>query len=71
MTKKYKPITINKENSIWEMVIGLEVHAQIKTNLKLFSNGATEFGTVANHNLDLLFILALIASPVLIAWSTA
>ena len=54
MTKKYKPITINKENSIWEMVIGLEVHAQIKTNLKLFSSGSTRFGLEANNNLDLL-----------------
>ena len=54
MTKKYKPITINKENSIWEMVIGLEVHAQIKTNLKLFSSGSTRFGLAANNNLDLL-----------------
>ena len=28
----------------WEVVIGLEVHAQIATNAKLFSGAATEFG---------------------------
>ncbi len=54
MNKNYKPITIKGKEGRWEMVIGLEVHAQIKTNLKLFSNGATEFGAAANHNIDLL-----------------
>lgn len=32
----------------WEAVIGLEVHAQISSNTKLFSNSSTEFG--AEHN---------------------
>jgi len=32
----------------WEMVIGLEVHAQITSNSKLFSGAATEFGAEPN-----------------------
>jgi aspartyl-tRNA(Asn)/glutamyl-tRNA(Gln) amidotransferase subunit B len=32
----------------WEIVIGLEVHAQISTNSKLFSGSATEFGAEPN-----------------------
>ena len=29
----------------WETVIGLEIHAQIKSNSKLFSNSSTTFGS--------------------------
>ncbi len=32
----------------WEAVIGLEVHAQVSSNTKLFSSSSTEFG--AEHN---------------------
>lgn len=32
----------------WETVIGLEVHAQLKTNSKLFSNSPTQFGASPN-----------------------
>ena len=32
----------------WEMVIGLEVHAQIDSNSKLFSGAATDFGAEPN-----------------------
>lgn len=34
----------------YEMVIGLEVHAQLKTNTKLFCNCSTEFGKDPNEN---------------------
>ena len=40
----------------WEIVIGLEVHAQISTTLKLFSNGSAKFGANPNESLDLLDI---------------
>ena len=30
----------------WEMVIGLEIHAQVISNAKLFSGAATAFGAV-------------------------
>ena len=32
----------------WEMVIGLEVHAQVDSNSKLFSGAATDFGAEPN-----------------------
>lgn len=32
----------------WEIVIGLEIHAQINTNSKLFSRSATDFGSEPN-----------------------
>lgn len=38
----------------WEMVIGLEVHAQIASNSKLFSDASTEFGAEPNTNVDLV-----------------
>jgi aspartyl-tRNA(Asn)/glutamyl-tRNA(Gln) amidotransferase subunit B len=34
----------------WEIVIGLEVHAQITTNSKLFSGASTTFGAEPNQN---------------------
>ncbi len=34
----------------WEMVIGLEVHAQIASKAKLFSGASTEFGAEPNSN---------------------
>ncbi len=38
----------------WEMVIGLEVHAQVKSNAKLFSGAATEFGGEPNNHVSLV-----------------
>ena len=32
----------------WEMVIGLEVHAQVTSHSKLFSGASTEFGGEPN-----------------------
>ena len=55
MTRKLAKKIIGKEGE-WQIVIGLEVHAQITTNLKLFSNGSTKFRKEANSNLDLLDI---------------
>ncbi len=34
----------------WEIIIGLEVHAQINTESKLFSGASTEFGQEPNEN---------------------
>lgn len=38
----------------WEVVIGLEVHAQIKSDSKLFSGAAADFGSSPNLNVALL-----------------
>ena len=56
MMSEYNAKKIKSANDEWEIIIGLEVHAQIITNLKLFSNGAAEFRKEANHKLDLLDI---------------
>ncbi len=36
----------------YEAVIGLEVHAQLLTQSKAFSNDANEYGTLPNHNIS-------------------
>jgi aspartyl-tRNA(Asn)/glutamyl-tRNA(Gln) amidotransferase subunit B len=38
----------------WEMVIGLEVHAQVTSNSKLFSGASTEFGGEPNSHVSLV-----------------
>ncbi|PTD20263.1 Asp-tRNA(Asn)/Glu-tRNA(Gln) amidotransferase subunit GatB [Sphingomonas fennica] len=38
----------------WEVVIGLEVHAQITSNAKLFSGASTRFGAEPNANVSLV-----------------
>ena len=38
----------------WEMVIGLEVHAQVTSNAKLFSGASTEFGGEPNSQVSLV-----------------
>src|ERR1700761_8875451 len=38
----------------WEMVIGLEVHAQVTSSAKLFSGAATEFGGEPNSHVSLV-----------------
>ena len=38
----------------WEVVVGLEVHAQVISNAKLFSGASTEFGKGPNENVSLV-----------------
>ncbi|WP_423602763.1 Asp-tRNA(Asn)/Glu-tRNA(Gln) amidotransferase subunit GatB [Sphingomonas sp. MS122] len=38
----------------WEVVVGLEVHAQVTSNAKLFSGAATEFGAEPNTQVSLV-----------------
>ena len=42
------PIKLKGEKFLWEMVIGLEVHAQVKCKSKLFSGAACDFGAEPN-----------------------
>ncbi|MEP3946982.1 Asp-tRNA(Asn)/Glu-tRNA(Gln) amidotransferase subunit GatB [Ascidiaceihabitans sp.] len=36
----------------WELVIGMEVHAQVASNAKLFSGASTQFGSEPNSNVS-------------------
>jgi aspartyl-tRNA(Asn)/glutamyl-tRNA(Gln) amidotransferase subunit B len=38
----------------WEVVVGMEVHAQVTSNAKLFSGAATEFGGAPNSHVSLV-----------------
>jgi len=38
----------------WEVVIGLEIHAQVTSNSKLFSGASTEFGGAPNEHVSLV-----------------
>jgi len=38
----------------WELVIGMEVHAQVSSTAKLFSGGSTDFGAKPNSNVALV-----------------
>ena len=38
----------------WETVIGIEIHAQVKSNSKLFSSSPTKFGAGANSQVSLV-----------------
>ena len=38
----------------WEVVIGLEVHAQVVSKAKLFSGASTEFGAEPNSQVSLV-----------------
>ncbi len=48
------PKTIAGAKSDWELVIGMEVHAQIASNSKLFSGASTKFGAEPNSNVSLV-----------------
>src|SRR5687767_12482867 len=48
------PFRIKGETGEWEVVVGLEVHAQVVSNAKLFSGAATEFGAEPNSHVSLV-----------------
>ena len=49
-----EPKRLKGESGEWELVIGLEVHAQVTSNAKLFSGAATSFGEEPNSNVSLV-----------------
>ena len=51
MTNKDYVVTASGE---WEVVIGLEIHAQIVSESKLFSKSSTKFGAAPNENISLI-----------------
>jgi aspartyl-tRNA(Asn)/glutamyl-tRNA(Gln) amidotransferase subunit B len=44
------PKTIAGAKEDWELVIGMEIHAQVSSNAKLFSGASTTFGAEPNSN---------------------
>ncbi len=47
-----KPKVISGAKHDWELVIGMEVHAQVSSNAKLFSGASTKFGAEPNSNVS-------------------
>ena len=54
MEKEKFDYYINTENNSWEVVIGLEVHAQVISKSKLFSGSPTKFGAKPNTQVSLV-----------------
>ena len=52
--KAEKNNLIEGETGPWEVVIGMEVHAQVTSNAKLFSGASTEFGGEPNTHVSLV-----------------
>src|SRR6201996_4834836 len=52
MTEKTKQI--EGRTGLWEIVLGLEVHAQVASNAKLFSGAAVGFGAGPNEQVSLV-----------------
>ncbi len=48
------PFRIKGETGDWEVVMGLEIHAQVASNAKLFSGASTAFGSDPNANVSLV-----------------
>jgi aspartyl-tRNA(Asn)/glutamyl-tRNA(Gln) amidotransferase subunit B len=47
-----KPKLISGAKHDWELVIGMEIHAQVSSNAKLFSGASTTFGAEPNSNVS-------------------
>ena len=54
MSEKSEKYLISGEKGKWEVVIGLEVHAQVTSNSKLFSGSSTKFGAEPNTQVSLI-----------------
>ena len=54
MSKEQFNYFINGEKGKYEVIIGLEVHAQVLSNSKLFSGSSTKFGAEPNNQVSLI-----------------
>ena len=54
MSKTTGEYLIIREKNIYEVVIGLEIHAQVFSNSKLFSSSSTKFGAEPNTQVSLV-----------------
>src|ERR671919_192805 len=53
-TRNAKPKYLKGADGDWEVVVGMEVHAQVTSNAKLFSGASTEFGGAPNSHVSLV-----------------
>ena len=55
MTAHIKPQNLIKgATGDWEVIVGLEIHAQVTSRSKLFSGASTTFGNEPNSNVSLV-----------------
>ncbi len=54
MTKENSEFLITRDGKSYEVVIGLEVHAQVTSKSKLFSSSSTKFGAEPNTQVSLV-----------------
>jgi aspartyl-tRNA(Asn)/glutamyl-tRNA(Gln) amidotransferase subunit B len=61
MTTQTKSSEANKPSKLikgatgdWEIVVGMEIHAQVSSQSKLFSAASTEFGGAPNAHVSLV-----------------
>ena len=54
MSKVNTEFLISRKKNIYEVIIGLEVHAQVTSNSKLFSSSSTKFGAEPNTQVSLV-----------------
>ncbi|MCC5971194.1 MAG: Asp-tRNA(Asn)/Glu-tRNA(Gln) amidotransferase subunit GatB [Pararhodobacter sp.] len=49
-----RPKTLSGATGEWELVIGMEIHAQVSSQAKLFSGASTTFGAEPNSNVSFI-----------------
>jgi aspartyl-tRNA(Asn)/glutamyl-tRNA(Gln) amidotransferase subunit B len=54
MSAKNKSKLMRGATGDWEVVVGMEIHAQVSSNAKLFSGASTEFGGAPNDHVSLV-----------------
>jgi len=54
MSAKKKSKLMKGATGDWEVVVGMEIHAQVSSNAKLFSGASTEFGGAPNDHVSLV-----------------
>ena len=54
MNLKKSDYIIKGDKDEWEVIIGLEVHAQVSSKSKLFSSSSTKFGAEPNTQVSFI-----------------
>jgi len=54
LSKESKEYLIKRNTNVYEVIIGLEVHAQVLSESKLFSTSPTKFGSEPNTQVSLV-----------------